>query len=144
MNTKHPFSCQTFFLLLRDGYGLGPVKQLLFLGCLVINGEYNLSRFTNFEGVANYCFISCRNFPVLLGYHSVSIFSTRHKFCSIAHIPIHNSYFPNQSAFLHIQSFSQHTKYKHKDNGFNLWSATVIAAAILRILMSLQQNCNSI
>lgn len=88
------------FKLLWDGLGLGPVEEFLLLGCLVIYGEYNLARFTNFESVGNNGLISGTNFPVLLNYDSVTILSAGNKFSTVADIPAHHSDFPNSMTFL--------------------------------------------
>lgn len=93
----------SLFKLLCNGFGLGPVEEFLLLGCLVIYGEYNLARFTNFETVGKNGLIGGSNFPALVYYDSVSILSAGHKFSSIADIPTHHSDFPNKMAFLQQQ-----------------------------------------
>lgn len=90
----------SLFKLLCNGFGLGPVEEFLLLGCLVVYGEYNLARFTNFESVGNNGLISGTNFPVLLNYDSVTILSAGNKFSTVADIPAHHSDFPNSMTFL--------------------------------------------
>lgn len=89
--------------LVRGRLGLGPVKELLLLGTLVINGKHNLPCVANLVAVCDHWLITWGNLSSLLQYNGVGILSTRHKLGSIAHIPSHHSHFPNQNPTLQIQ-----------------------------------------